>query len=161
MKITIIGGSGFIGTALIRRLMTSKHEVTNIDKAQSRTVPEITLLANVCSREELTKAMVASDVVVLLAAEHRDDVTPTRLYYDVNVEGTQNVLDVMDSLGISNIVFTSTVAIYGLNKTNPNESMPADPFNHYGKSKWQAEEVLRAWAQKDPEKKAFGSYVRP
>ncbi|STI47287.1 UDP-N-acetylglucosamine 4-epimerase (UDP-GlcNAc 4-epimerase) [Escherichia coli] len=31
------------------------------------------------------------------------------------------------------------------NKHNPDENHPHDPFNHYGKSKWQAEEVLREW----------------
>jgi nucleoside-diphosphate-sugar epimerase len=89
------------------------------------------------------------DLVILLAAEHRDDVSPTSLYYDVNVEGTRNVLDVMDENGIKNIIFTSSVAVYGLNKNNPDETHPADPFNHYGKSKWQAEEVLREWQSKD------------
>jgi nucleoside-diphosphate-sugar epimerase len=42
-------------------------------------------------------------------------------------------------------VFTSSVAVYGLNKNNPAETHPADPFNHYGKTKWQAEEILREW----------------
>ena len=42
----------------------------------------------------------STQTIVLLAAEHRDDVIPTSLYYNVNVEGTQNVLDVMDKKGI-------------------------------------------------------------
>lgn len=45
-------------------------------------------------------------------------------------------------------MFTSSVAIYGLDKSNPDESFPADPFNHYGKSKWEAEEVLQEWYKK-------------
>ncbi len=36
------------------------------------------------------------------------------------------------------IIFFSAVAVYGLNKKKPNETHPADPFNHYGKLKWQA-----------------------
>jgi nucleoside-diphosphate-sugar epimerase len=67
------------------------------------------------------------------------------LYYDVNVEGTQNILDAMDKNGIQDIIFTSSVAIYGLNKENPDEDHPADPFNHYGKSKRQAEQKLQEW----------------
>lgn len=43
------------------------------------------------------------------------------------------------------MIFFSSVAVYGLNKDNPDESFPADPFNHYGKSKWQAEQVLQEW----------------
>jgi nucleoside-diphosphate-sugar epimerase len=51
----------------------------------------------------------------------------------------------MEENRIKNIIFTSSVAVYGLNKKNPDENHPADPFNHYGKSKWQAEGVLREW----------------
>ena len=50
----------------------------------------------------------------------------------------------MDNAGVKNIVFTSSVAIYGLNKTNPDENHPQDPFNHYGKSKWEAEKVIKS-----------------
>ena len=38
----------------------------------------------------------------------------------------------MDNAGVKNIIFTSSVAIYGLNKSNPDENHPKDPFNHYG-----------------------------
>jgi nucleoside-diphosphate-sugar epimerase len=98
--------------------------------------------------------------VVLLAAEHRDDVSPTSLYYDVNVQGTKNVLQAMDKNGVKNIIFTSSVAVYGLNKKNPDEGHPVDPFNHYGKSKWQAEEVLREWHSQDPQGRSL-TIIRP
>ncbi len=52
---------------------------------------------------------------------------------------TRNVLASMEKNGVKNIIFTSSVAVYGLNKHNPDENHPHDPFNHYGKSKWQAE----------------------
>jgi len=76
------------------------------------------------------------------------------------VEGTRNVLEAMDTCGIKKIIFTSSVAVYGLNKNNPNEDHPADPFNHYGKSKWQAEEVLREWYEKNKEGKTL-TIIRP
>ncbi|KAA6334514.1 UDP-glucose 4-epimerase [termite gut metagenome] len=82
---------------------------------------------------------------MLLAAEHRDDITPTSLYYDVNVGGMKNTLEAMEANGVKHIVFTSSVAAYGLNKKYLNEEYPADPFNHYGKSKWQTELVLQEW----------------
>ena len=41
----------------------------------------------------------------------------------------------MDEFNIKNLIFTSSVAVYGLNKNNPNEDFEKDPFNHYGKSK--------------------------
>lgn len=57
----------------------------------------------------------------------------------------------MEKNGIKRIVFFSSVAVYGLNKKNPNEDHPKDPFNHYGKSKWQAEQVLQKWHESHPD----------
>jgi len=146
MKIGIIGGSGFVGTKLIASLQEELGTSTiNIDKQQSARYADITHIADVLDKEALTSLLADVDVVVLLAAEHRDDVTPTSLYYDVNVQGMRNTLEAMDANGIKNIIFTSSVAVYGLDKDNPNENTPVDPFNHYGKSKWQAEQVLQEW----------------
>lgn len=146
MKVAIIGGSGFVGTRLIETLKQSQgFEFLNIDKQQSVDFPNITHIANVLDKESLTTLLKDVDVVVLLAAEHRDDVTPVSLYYDVNVQGMKNTLEAMEANEVKRIIFTSSVAIYGLDKNNPDESFPADPFNHYGKSKWQAEEVLQEW----------------
>lgn len=138
-KITFIGGSGFVGTRLIELLKKAKIELQNIDKQQSHFFPEITVIGDVRDKEILVKLLRDTDIVVLLAAEHRDDVTPITKYYDVNVGGMQNVLAAMEANSVKRIVFTSSVAVYGLNKKNPNENHPKDPFNHYGKSKWLAE----------------------
>ena len=66
----------------------------------------------------------------------------------------------MDEAGVKQLVFTSSVAIYGLNKQNPNEDHSEDPFNHYGKSKWQAEQVIKEWFEKDPIGKSV-TIIRP
>ena len=145
MKITLIGASGFVGTRLIELLKQNNYQCQNIDKNQSHFHPEITILANVLDKQKITDILKGTDVVVLLAAEHRDDVTPISLYYDVNVGGMKNVLEAMEINGVNRIIFTSSVAVYGLNKNNPDENHPTDPFNHYGKSKWQAEQVLQEW----------------
>lgn len=150
MRIAVIGGSGFVGTRLIA-LLKDSHILTNIDKQQSVFYPEITQIVNVLDKENLVNALKNHDAVVLLAAEHRDDVTPISLYYDVNVQGMRNTLDAMEANGIKRLLFTSSVAVYGLNKENPNEQHPADPCNHYGKSKWEAEGVLREWMEKHPD----------
>lgn len=88
---------------------------------------------------------------MLLAAQHRDDVTPVSLYYDTNVGGMEVTLRAMEKNGVKRIVFFSSVAVYGLNKHNPDENHPKDPFNHYGKSKWQAEQVLQRWYESHPD----------
>ena len=151
MKITLIGASGFVGTRLIDLFKQSHYELLNIDKQSSKFHPEITTIANVLDKRKLISLLKGTDVVVLLAAEHRDDVTPISLYYDVNVVGMRNTLEAMEANGVQRIVFTSSVAVYGLNKKNPDESHEKDPFNHYGKSKWQAEQVLQKWYESHPD----------
>ena len=157
MSITIIGGSGFVGSFLINELRD--YKVHNLDKNSSPFFDNITINGDIRSLDQI-KIPRFSESIVLLAAEHRDDISPISLYYDVNVQGTKNVLDKMDEYGIKNLIFTSSVAIYGLNKTNPDENHPQDPFNHYGKSKWQAEKIIRAWYDKDPEGKSV-TIIRP
>ena len=152
-NITLIGGSGFVGTRLLGLLDENSENYTlrNIDKQQSHFFPQFTEIGDVRDIDMLKQRLKGVDVVVLLAAEHRDDVTPTSLYYDVNVGGMSNVLEAMQANGIKRLVFTSSVAVYGLNKQNPSEIHPADPFNHYGKSKWQAEELLQKWYKDHPD----------
>lgn len=155
--ITIVGGSGFLGSKLIETL--GPTNCNNLDKNPSPYFNNQTTIGNIQNKEQIVFAKNTKSVV-LLAAEHRDDVIPVSLYYDVNVKGTQNVLDKMDEQGIKHLVFTSSVSVYGLNKTNPDENHPVDPFNHYGKSKWQAEQLIRKWFDKDPSGKIV-SIVRP
>ena len=152
MKVTMIGASGFVGTRLLGLLKESGgYELKNIDLQQSHFFPELTTIGDVRVQEQMDKGLTGSDVVVLLAAQHRDDVSPVSLYYDTNVGGMERTLAAMEKNGVKRIVFFSSVAVYGLNKKNPNEEHPADPFNHYGKSKWQAEEVLQRWYESHPD----------
>jgi Nucleoside-diphosphate-sugar epimerases len=148
MKIVLIGASGFVGTRLIGLLKESNsYELKNIDLEQSHFFSDITEIGDVRDKKCISEKLKDSDCVVLLAAKHRDDVTPISLYYDTNVEGMKNTLQAMEENNVKRIVFFSSVAVYGLNKDNPNESGIKDPFNHYGKSKWQAEQVLQEWSK--------------
>ena len=153
----IIGGSGFVGSKLISIL--GKTNCKNLDKNQSPFYSEITILGDIRKKTEINITESCS-AIVLLAAEHRDDVSPNSLYYDVNVQGTKNVLQAMDKAGVKRLIFTSSVAIYGLNKKNPDETHKQDPFNHYGKSKWQAEQVIKEWYENNPKGKSV-TIIRP
>lgn len=155
--ILTIGGSGFVGSFLIKELNDLK--VNNLDKNPSPFFNDITKIVDIRNVDDI---IISKDTkcVVLLAAEHRDDITPKSLYYDVNVQGTKNVLNAMDKAGIKNLIFTSSVAIYGLNKNNPCEAHPEDPFNHYGKSKWEAEQSIKNWFLNKPKGKSV-TIIRP
>jgi len=145
MQITIIGGSGFVGTRLTTRLLTDEHTVKIADKNDSQKYPHLRIFADVREPEMLEKALIGSDIVINLAAEHRDDVTPKSLYDDVNVIGAENVCSLCTKLGIRKIIFTSSVAVYGFAPIGTDETGKINYFNDYGRTKWLAEEKYRKW----------------
>ncbi len=147
-KVVVIGGSGFIGTKLVQTLLDNNNHVTIFDKVASTQFPEISIVGDVRDSTALTNAMIDHDVIINLAAEHRDDVYPKSLYYEVNVLGMANIIASADINNIRRIIFTSTVALYPLNQNNPDENSHPDPFNDYGRSKLEAEKLLLKWAEK-------------
>ena len=160
MDVLITGGSGFVGTRLIRRLVNSNHKITNIDKKNSYYFPNETVLQNICDISGLGRNAPSADVLVHLAAEHRDDVRPKSLYDEVNVEGTRNICRLAEEKGINRIVFTSSVAVYGFAEVGTKENGAIFPFNDYGRTKYEAEEVLREWFDRDSENRSL-VIIRP
>lgn len=159
MTVTIIGGSGFIGTYLSLRLSEKGVPFEIIDLKQSGLFPEQTKIADIRDLDALREA-VSGEVIVHLAAVHRDNVRDKALYYETNVDGTRNICKVAGEKGISNLVFTSTVAVYGFAPPGTAEDGEIAPFNDYGKSKFEAEEVLRDW-QTSTRSAAALTIVRP
>ena len=189
MKVTVIGGSGFVGTRLVKRLLDSKYEVVIADKRPSKDYPElwyrIDIRNDVNEKNEydasLTDEIMApgaeaearklqsmnalgdilkgSDVVINLAAEHRDDVTPKSLYDEVNVIGSEHLCQACTELGIKNIIFTSSVAVYGFAPVGTDETGKINYFNDYGRTKYEAEGKYRDWL-KENEKNSL-TIIRP
>jgi nucleoside-diphosphate-sugar epimerase len=77
-------------------------------------------------------------------------VQPISLYYDVNVGGAENLLYALKKHTVKRLIFTSTVAVYGLNAGVPDEDSTIRPFNDYGKSKYKSETIFNGWADSDP-----------
>jgi nucleoside-diphosphate-sugar epimerase len=149
MRIILIGGSGFVGTRLTTRLIATGHTVTIADKNNSKKYPHLRMYADVRETDTLEKVLAGSDVVINLAAEHRDDVTPKSLYDDVNVTGAEHVCNACAKLGIKKIIFTSSVAVYGLAPVGTDETGTINYFNDYGRTKWLAEKKYRTWLATD------------
>lgn len=148
--IGIIGGSGFIGTALARALTLQGHAVRLIDCAPSRTYPDLWTSADVRDLPALSAAVEGCTTLYHLAAEHRDDVRPATLYHDVNVAGAEHVCAAAAAHRIERLVFTSTVAVYGASDRELDETAPLRPFNEYGRTKLQAEQIFGDWAARAP-----------
>lgn len=147
MQVLVIGGSGFIGTRLISVLVAERgHSVVNLDLEPSSAHPGLTILGDIRSPSDMVSACRGRDVVVNLAAVHRDDVRPLSLYHETNVEGARVLTEAMTAAGVTRLVFTSSVAVYGLDVNHPDESTEPNPFNAYGRTKLAAEGVYRSWA---------------
>lgn len=159
--VSVVGGSGFIGTRLSRRLSRiAEAQFQIVDKVYGHAFPEQTTVADVRSVEQLRSSIREHDVIVNLAAEHRDDVRPLSLYDDVNVGGARNICTVAREKGVSTIVFTSSVAVYGFAPLGTSESGNISPFNDYGRTKYEAEQVFKAWQAEAPDERTL-VIIRP
>lgn len=157
--VVIIGGSGFIGTRLALRLSLAKKLFQIVDKDSSSFFPERVLRADI--RQPLALNFdIEPSVLVNLAAEHRDDVLPLSLYDEVNVDGAKNICDLARVKEIKKIIFTSSVAVYGFAPCETNESGAIAPFNEYGRTKWEAEQVYMKWQAEAPEQRSL-VIIRP
>jgi GlcNAc-P-P-Und epimerase len=159
--VNVIGGSGFIGTRLMRRLrINDSLEIKIIDKAPSKAFPDLVTLSDVRSVDQLSESIADGSVIVNLAAEHRDDVRPLSLYDDVNVGGARNICTVAREKSVQTIIFTSSVAVYGFAPIGTDESGKIAPFNDYGRTKYEAEQVFKAWQAEAPEERTL-VIIRP
>lgn len=150
--ICVLGGSGFIGTRLIARLLKSKNlRVNIIDKSSSVKFPDLVSMGNICSVSDLRKLVKNNSILINLAAEHRDDVRPSSLYDEVNVGGARNLCLIAREKNINKIIFTSSVAIYGFAPIGTNELGKPAPFNDYGRTKFEAEQIFKEWQEESPE----------
>ena len=158
--INIIGGSGFIGTRLCRRFVKAGTEFNIIDKRESAYFPVKTIAADVRDYNSLINSLSENSIIINLAAEHHDNVSPVSLYDDVNVGGAENICRAARDKGINHIIFTSSVAVYGFAPAGTDETGEINYFNHYGRTKWLAEKVFREWHAEDPENRTL-VIIRP
>jgi GlcNAc-P-P-Und epimerase len=155
-EVAIIGGAGFLGSRLTARLNEGKIFSNSYD-INSESNPSIYLdVENIMSLDQIANA----DVIINLAAVHRDDIRPLSRYDDVNVQGSVNICKAARKHGINKIIFTSSVAIYGFAPADTDESGKPNYFNNYGRTKYLAEQVYKEWQAEDPEKRTL-VIVRP
>ena len=98
-KITVIGGSGFVGTNLCRRLAVAQRDFEIIDLKMSNQFADKCKIGDVRDIQSLRQA-ITGDLVINLAAVHRDDVRDKSEYQRTNVTGAENVAIVCEEKGI-------------------------------------------------------------
>lgn len=145
----LLGGSGYVGSALARVLARRGDRVRIADLQPSAVMPQAFVRCDVRDADSVAAAIRDADTLHLLAAEHGLEPRPRLRFEETNVGGAHAVAAAARRTGLRRIVFTSSVAVYGLPGTTVTEDSPCRPINDYGRTKLAAEGILRAWAAED------------
>jgi dihydroflavonol-4-reductase len=151
VKTFITGGTGFIGTNLVRRLAGSENEMVCLVRETSdvSTLEEagVTFVrGDVTYKSSVLEGMKGCDWVVNLANVYFFWEPAKQVYGDVNVEGTRNVMECALEAGVSKVVHVSTMAIYGKPADVPfmgESAIGSVRFSEYAETKYRGD--LVAW----------------
>ncbi len=149
MKTLLTGGTGFIGSAVLRKLVGAGHDVRLLvrpgsDRRNLAGLRAEVVEGDLTNRRSLDRAARGCSLLFHLAADYRLWVPRPRTMYEINVEGTLNIMQAAALAGVRKIVYTSSVATLGLNKDGSpaDERTPAvmeDMIGHYKRTKYLAE----------------------
>ena len=153
MKTLITGASGFVGSAVLRRLLETGHEVRALVRPSSLRANLEGLTLEIVEGDlndpaSLERALQGCEALYHVAADYRLwTLTPQTLYQN-NVTGTRNIMRAAGNAGVKRIVYTSSVATLGLDRagTPANEDTPVTlehMIGHYKRSKFLAEAEVR------------------
>lgn len=160
MKMLITGGAGFIGSHLCEKYAKEGHTVLCLDNFMSGNLLNVRHLLD-CRNFKLIKGDIRDfhlleevmrdvDVIFHLAAQihvDRSYIEP-RLTYDINVMGTQNILEIARLYDVKKVIFTSTSEVYGSAQYAPiDEKHPLNAPHPYGASKIAADRMCHAYIQ--------------
>jgi nucleoside-diphosphate-sugar epimerase len=149
MKILVTGGTGFTGSALVRRLIEDGHSVVALDYKEGIKTDELrrrgaeVVIGSVTDKAAVRSAVRGVDIVHHLAAAFRELDVPERYYHDVNVGGTRNVLEAAAEAGVEKVVYCSTCGVHGnIDRPPADETAPIRPADYYQQTKYEAEPIV-------------------
>lgn len=157
MKALVTGGTGFIGSSVVRSLLDSGYRVRVLLRKSSnpKNIKGLSVekaFGDLLCPKSLRKAVQGCQLVFHVAALYSFWVQPARLIYQINVEGTREVLRACLETGVERVVYTSSVStLKTADDSKPvTEDSPAKPdelIGDYKKSKYLAEQVAMEFAQ--------------
>jgi nucleoside-diphosphate-sugar epimerase len=146
-KVLVTGGTGFTGGHLCRRLAELGHQVRALarspGKAMSLASAGIDIVpGDLKDKDSLLNAASGCDAVYHIAATYRQEGVPEREFWDVNVTGTENMLEAAARCGVGRFVHCSTVGVHGHVAHPPaDESAPYSPGDVYQETKLAGEKL--------------------
>lgn len=142
MKILVTGGSGFIGTHLVERLLKEGNEVIVLDNKPPKNKKAHYVNGDIRSAEDVSLAMNRCKACFHLAAIAQARNEDRDLLYKVNYLGSKTVFDEAEKVG-AKIIFSSSSAVYGNAPVPLKESVQCKPVSYYGTTKLKAEQLLK------------------
>ena len=160
MRVLVTGGGGYIGSALLKKLLERGYEVCSVDNLFRGSYAYVSnlkdsngvklLVGDICSLKDLEDDLnkVHFDAIVHLAAIpglERCLKNPSRAVL-TNIYGTYNILEFARENDVGKVVFSSSAAVYGEPIMTPiPEEHPLNPLNLYGVTKLAAEKLMYSY----------------
>jgi len=157
-KILVTGATGFIGSHLVEALLKQKRKVKCLVLRNDSTLGEINnqraeylknlgaeiFYGNLLDRKSLKEAIKDVDIIFHFGAIARPMAIPDYKYFEINAQGTENILEACKGKKIKKFIHMSSISAIGPSRDNNpvNEKTPAKPVDIYGESKLQAEKIL-------------------
>jgi len=144
-KVLVTGASGFTGGYLCKALINKGYMVKglvlpdiNTEDLEKNGVEIV--LGDLCDKDSLVPALKGVEKVYHIAAVYREQNISEQRFFEVNVDGTRNLLEVSKSEGVQRFIHCSTVGVQGeIDNPPATEEHPYNPGDYYQESKMKGE----------------------
>ncbi|MCW5318893.1 UDP-glucose 4-epimerase GalE [Nostoc sp. KVJ3] len=154
-KVLVTGGAGYIGSHVVRQLGEAGYDVVVYDNCSTGSPQAVLhgelIIGDLKDSESLWQVFSQHQFAAVLhfaaSLNVSESVSHPLDYYANNTRNTLNLLRCCNNMGVKQIIFSSTAAVYGQPETTPvSESTPTEPINPYGRSKLSCEWLIRDYA---------------